>query len=304
MNFFNNPILKNTLTSRYQHIKFHEKDTVLSGKPLINFLSGYKKVILGNQPITPALLTALPDLKVISRFGHQLAPIDLSLLKQHKIQLHTSCNENGQSIAELNIALILNLLRHINQQINQQQIQKNKPMGRQLSDCTVGIIGLDQAGQALALLLRQFGARVLAFDQDNHFAFCASMGIYTMCLRQLLRSADVVTIHMPSHHRSTPLLDAEHLSLMPAHSLLINTADPSLVDTKALYKQLKSKQLAGAAFDTVSNPLHPSLLTLNNVIATPNIAQHTEQVHTQLGYNAIIGLENAKIPNKCGLKQN
>lgn len=298
--FFNNPTLKNALTSRYQHIKFNEANRILSGNLLIDFLSGYKKAILGNQPITPQLLNALPELKVISRFGHQLDPIDLSLLKKHKIQLHTSYNHNRQSIAELNIALILNLLRHI----HIKPMTHGNPIGRQLSDCTVGIIGLGQTGQILASLLRHFGARVLAFDQKNHFAFCASRGIYAMCLRQLLRSADIVSLNIPSNKTQTPFLDAQHLALMPAHSLLINTSDPHLVDIKALYQQLKSNTLAGAAFDAKSSQLHELLVALDNVISTPNIAAHTQQIRLQLGHDAIIGLENAKIPSKINHKQN
>ncbi len=299
--FFQNAILRNELESRYQHIKFNKSSKPLTDTELAKFLAGYKKVIVGNEEITESTLSKLPELKTIAKFGINTNTLDVNAIRNHKVRLYITTHFSQRAIAELTIGLMLDLLRHItpSTQTTKQGIQQ-KQLGKQLSNRTIGIIGFGNSGQEVALLLRNFGCRILAFDHENNFAFCTAHGIYPMQLKQLLRSSDIVSIHLPLTDETRGLLDKEHLELLRPDALLINTAHRDIIDERALYELLHKNRLAGCAFDVNAEreALDTKLTSLSNVIVTPDIATYTEETIVSMGRAAIIGLENAKIPSK------
>lgn len=299
--FFHNPVLRNELESRYQTIKFNQSKQTINQEDLTDFLSGYKKAIIGNDHITQATLSELPDLKTIAKFGIGTHQLDIDAIREHKVRLYLSNHFSQRAIAELSIGLMLDLLRHIipsMQDIKQKHQQKH--IGKQLSNRTIGIIGFGNSGQELALLLRTFGCRILAFDHDNNFAFCTAHGIYPMRLSQLLRSSDIVSIHLPLTEYTHQLLNKEHLQLLRPDSILINTSHSDIIDQDTLYQLLLKKRIAGYAFDVDEDDstFDSKLSALDNVIMTPNIATYTEETIVSMGRATIIGLENAKVPSK------
>lgn len=299
--FFHNAILRNELESRYQHIKFNQSNNSLTKAELVNFLKTYKKAIIGNDIITDDMLSRLPDLKTIAKFGINTNTLDVNAIREHKVRLYINTHFSQRATAELAIGLMLDLLRHITPSTQElKKGQRQKKIGKQLSNRTIGIIGFGNSGQELALLLRNFGCRILAFDHNNNFAFCTAHGIYPMHLSQLLRSSDIVSIHLPLTEQTCGLLDLSHLELLRPDALLINTAHRNIVDEKSLFTLLTKKRLAGYAFDINSeeSDFDNRISSLDNVICTPNIATYTEETIVSMGRATIIGLENAKVPSK------
>lgn len=155
-----------------------------------------------------------------------------------------------------------------------------------LEDCLVGVVGLGTIGNAVARAFASAGCRIAYYDPavesgeaDRGFTAQA------MALDGLLRSCDVVTLHVPLVEQTRNLIDARALSLMQPHAVLINASRGGVVDESALARQLESGKLGGAAVDVYSTEppeAHNPLLGVSGegarrLILTPHIAGVTRQ---------------------------
>jgi D-3-phosphoglycerate dehydrogenase len=150
--------------------------------------------------------------------------------------------------------------------------------GRELGGLTVGLVGLGAVGREVAARLAAFKARVLAADP---YVRDAPPDVALCGLDDLLREADVVSLHAPVTDETRTLLSRERLALMKPSAWLVNTARAALTDEDALYEALAAGRLAGAALDVLTDePLRPGnrFLALPNVIVTPHIGGATEDV--------------------------
>lgn len=174
--------------------------------------------------------------------------------------------------------------------------------GRQLSGCTIGIIGCGHVGKDLTGLLAGFGCRILANDVLDFPEFYARHGVEPVGLDDLLRKADVVTLHVPLDAGTRNLISAERLALMRPGAILINAARGGLVDEAALKVALAENRLAGAAFDVfaVEPPEDFELIRLPNFLGTPHIGGSTEEAILAMGRAAIDGLDNGVLPDANG----
>jgi phosphoglycerate dehydrogenase-like enzyme len=140
------------------------------------------------------------------------------------------------------------------------------------------LIGLGAVGREVAVRAAAFKARVLAYDP---YVTSLPAGVEVVGLDDLLRTADVVSLHAPVTAETQGLLSRERLASMKAGALLVNTARAALTDEEALYEALRSGRLGGAALDVLAvEPLQPGnrFLALPNVIATPHIGGATVDV--------------------------
>jgi D-3-phosphoglycerate dehydrogenase len=171
-------------------------------------------------------------------------------------------------------------------------------VGRQLSERTVGIVGCGHIGQDLAALLRAFGCRVLAHDIRDFPEFYARHRIEPVGLDDLLRRADIVTLHLPLDATTRNLMSADRLALLRPDAILINAARGGIVDEGMLKTMLKSGRLTAAAFDVFATepPEDMELLRLPNFLATPHIGGAAEEAILAMGRAAIAGLDKAGDP--------
>ena len=170
---------------------------------------------------------------------------------------------------------------------------------RHLSGRVVGIVlGLGHIGKDLAVLLTAFGCRVLAHDIRSFPDFTAAHGIEAVELHDLLRRAEVVTLHLPLDASTRMILSADRLALMRPDAVLINAARGGLVDEAALKAMLTDGRLFGAAFDVfaVEPPTDPELIALPNFLATPHIGGSAEEAVLAMGRAAIAGLTDNAVP--------
>ena len=166
--------------------------------------------------------------------------------------------------------------------------------GRQLTGKTVGIVGCGHVGKD-GRVPQVFDCRVLSCDISDFPEFYSKHHIVPMKLEELLREADIVSLHLPLNASTKDLLNAERLGLMKPGAYLINTARGGSLDEVKLKEMLKSGRLAGAALDVFADepPADRELLSLPDVIATPHIGGSTEEAVLAMGRAAVEGLENA-----------
>jgi len=299
--FSRHPVLRRELLARYPDAAFNDSGLVLAGEGLIRFLSGHDKAITGLEKLDAGVFAALPELKVVSKFGVGVDMIDLAAMASAGVRFGWTGGTNKRSVAELVIALTISLLRHV-PEANRAVVAGSWPQfpGRHLSGRTVGIVGCGHVGKDLAKLLRAFGCRVLTNDIRNFPDFYERYGIEPVELETLLKESDVVTLHVPLDATTRDMLSAERLNLMKKDAVLINAARGGLIDEQALAAMLKSGRLAGAACDVFAKepPADLELARLPNFIATPHIGGAAEEATLAMGRAAIKGLDDNRIPER------
>ncbi len=298
--FSNQPVLREELLAKYLYVTFNENGRTLSGKDLINFLRGHEKAITGLEVIDDAVLSALPELKVISKYGVGLDMIDIDAMERHGVLLGWTGGVNKRSVAELVISSIISLLHRVPLACNEVKTGKwYQIKGKQLTGKTVGIIGCGHVGKEVAVLLKLFDCKILSCDILDFPEFYEKYGIIPMNLENLVGESDIVTLHVPLNDSTINILNSEILNLMKAGSLLINAARGGLVDEIKLKEMLKDGRIGGAALDVFLQepPSDIELINLPNVIATPHIGGSTEEAILAMGRAAIKGLDTAGRPS-------
>ncbi|MCK4831875.1 MAG: D-glycerate dehydrogenase [Anaerolineales bacterium] len=174
-------------------------------------------------------------------------------------------------------------------------------LGQDITGATLGLIGFGRIGQGMARRAQGFDMKVLTHDplrQDDRY------GARSVDLDTLLRRSDFVSLHVPLTKETHHLIDADALSRMKPTAILVNTARGGVVDSEALYRALKTGEIAGAALDvTEPEPMaadHP-LLALDNVIVAPHMASASVATRGKMARmaaaNLIAGLEGERLPN-------
>lgn len=288
--FSRHPVLRAELLERYPDVAFNDDAISLAGDDLVAFLRGKRKAITALERIDEAVLRQLPELEVISKVGVGIDMVDQEALRRHGVRLAWTPGTNSRSVSELVIALAIALLRGIvpaNAEVRNGTWQQRK--GSTLSGKTVGIVGYGSVGADLAGLLRPFGCRVVASDVRP------LEGVEQLELEELLRTADVVSLHLGLEDSTRGIIDRRRLELLQPHAILINAARGGLVDEEALKELLREGRLAGAAFDVfaVEPPEDSELLGLPNFLATPHIGGSTEEAILAMGRAAVAGLDSA-----------
>jgi len=237
---------------------------------------------------------AAPDLRFAAICRAALNQVDLDAATEHGVAVVHTPGRNAQAVAELVIAQMLNLARHIPASLayvaNSQWEDPAEPYvrfrGRELAEATLGLVGFGQIGRHVARLARGLGMRVLAHDP---YVSKAPRGIGLVAFDDLLASSDFISVHVPDTDATASLLDAPRIARMKPTAYLINVTATSVVDRDALADALREGHLAGAAMDVHdSHPLAPDspFLGLPNVLLTPHIGGATTE--TIARYSAMV----------------
>lgn len=297
--FSKHPELRKEVLSRYPDARFNDEGLSLKNESLVNFLRGCEKAITGLETIDEAILRQLPELKVIGKYGVGLDMLDLNAMSNLGLKLGWAGGVNKRSVSELVISYSIALLHRAvfaNAEVKNGKWAQIK--GRQLSECTVGIIGCGHIGKDVIRLLEPFNCRILAHDLLIFEEFYKEYRVASVGLRQLLEESDVISLHLPLDSSTENILSRERLNFLKADAVLINLARGGLVDECALKEALRDKKLAGVALDVfeVEPPDDMDLINMDNVFVTPHIGGSTEEAILAMGMAAIKGLENAKDP--------
>lgn len=298
--FSNNPILRAELLSRYQQVTFNDAGLQLKGDTLVEFLQGHDKAITALETIDESVLSRLPELKVISKYGVGLDMIDMAAMRDHGKRLGWTGGVNRRSVSELVISFAIAMLRHV--PAAHREVLSGvwrQHVGGYLTGRTVGIIGCGHVGKDLVPLLETFDCPILVHDIRDYPDFYAAHGVESVSLETLLARSDIVTLHVPLDDSTRGMLDAQRLAMLKPTAVLINAARGGLVDEVALRQMLQSNRLAAAAFDVFSAepPQDQELLALPNFLATPHIGGSAHEAILAMGRAAIDGLDKNEIPD-------
>jgi phosphoglycerate dehydrogenase-like enzyme len=231
-------------------------------------------VMRERTPLRENIIKRLPNLKLIASTGKRNASIDAAAVAERGIAVvHTSYISSPT--VELTWALILAGARHIvaeNASLRSGGWQRS--VGDDLAGKTLGIIGLGSIGTQVAKVGIAFGMEVIAWSQNLTSQIAAAAGARLVSKQELLRQADIVSIHQVLSSRTTGLIGAAEFQLMKPTARLINTSRGPIVVETALIDALAQGQIAAAAIDVFdAEPLPPQhpFRRIDNLLATPHI---------------------------------
>lgn len=258
-------------------------ETGLDEASLVARIPPYDALIVRSKTkVTAAVIAAGTALKVVGRAGIGVDNIDVPAATERGIVVFNTPDANATTTAELTIAHLMSLSRHLPQadrSVRSGAWTPTKFVGSEVAGKTIGIVGFGTIGRLVAARCAGLKMRVLAYDPFVAPEIMAQSAAEQRDLDALIAEADYVTLHCPLIDKTRNLIDAERIRRMKAGARLINCARGGLVDEAALFAALESGHLAGAALDVfVSEPPKGSpLLSLDNVVLTPHLGASTEE---------------------------
>lgn len=254
---------------------------------------GVAALIVQYVPITRGVFEALPECRVVARYGVGLDTIDLEAAEEHDVRVLAVPDYCVDEVSDHALALILALTRGV------VQLDRAVHSGcwdafaagrlRRTGTLQLGVIGAGRTGRALAAKAKAVGFSVVAHDPY----LTDVPGLELVDLGRLLATSAVVSLHVPLSETTRHLIDDAALSMMRPGAFLVNTARGGLVDTTALVAALRDGRLGGAGLDVLeAEPLQPDdpLLALPTLVITPHAAFYSEESIEELSRRAAEGV--------------
>ena len=248
------------------------------------------------RPIGGEFFRSAPKLKLVQLLSAGYDRVDVESARKAKVPVANNGGANAIAVAEHTVLLMLAVLKQLVRFHQDVVAGKWRPPASsespvyELSARTVGIIGLGNIGKKVARRAAAFDARVQYHDILRLTeAEEDALGVRFVLLNELLRTSDIVTLHVPLDQSTHNLIGEKELALMKPTAILINTCRGPVVEEKALYKALRDEKIMGAGLDVMrEEPPQPDheLFTLKNAIFSPHSAGPTWDNHPKRWRNA------------------
>jgi D-3-phosphoglycerate dehydrogenase len=236
-------------------------------------------VIESNMPLRKDFFDACPNLKMLSIAFTGLDHIDLEECEKRGIIVNNAAGYSTEAVAEETICMMIGLYRHVieNDKITRSCEGPSLAPGREISNKTVGIIGLGTIGQRTAKLAQAFGCKVIAWNRTPKDV----EGVTLVDKETLLKESDIITLHIALNEETRNFITAKEIDMMKPSAIIINAARGPIINTNDISEALRNGRISGAALDVFDTepPLDKNnpLLNLPNTMLMPHIGFATEE---------------------------
>ncbi len=248
-------------------------------KNTLNSVEVHAIITRGKKHIDRALMEACPALQVAARCGVGLDNLDVAEATARKVRVINAPGSNAATIAEHTLALMLMLMRDMYNSVNCVKQNdwnwRNQYSGDELNGKTLGILGMGNIGKRVARLAEAFGMNVQYWSRSAQ----------SLPMDEVLKQADIISLHLPLTKETNELIGAEQLALMKPQAFLVNTARGALIDHVALLDALNAQRIAGFAADVLPDepPVQSrSLVQHPRTMITPHSASLTASTYRQM----------------------
>jgi glyoxylate reductase len=272
-------------------VKVFDKDRALSRQELLKELSDVDGVIsvLSNK-FDRELIDSMKNCKVIANYAVGYNNIDIEYANSKKIIVTNTPDILTDATADIAIALVLACARRLHEGekiMRSNQFTGWKPqmlLGMEMKGKTVGIIGAGRIGFATAKRIKAFGTNIIYFNRSVNKKFEKELDSKKVSLKTLLKTSDIISVHLPLNKGTHHILNAENLKLMKRTSLIVNTSRGEVIDEKVLIKMLRTKKIFAAGFDVYEGEpaVNPELLKLDNVFLLPHLGSATTETRSAM----------------------
>ena len=282
-----------TLRAFTDDLVFNPTGKPLSAEDLIPLLKDCDGYLAGLDFVTAEVLEACPRLKGISRYGAGVDRVDLQAAKEAGVVVTNTPGANAQAVGELAFGLIISLARkipHLDKQTRQGEWPRS--MGMELKGKTLGILGLGAIGKVVARCGQGFGMNVITYDPFVDQVYCRDHEIEACSQSELIRKADVISLHLPLNAETQNYINKETIANMRDQVIVVNTSRGGLLNEEDAYEALKSGKLRGLGLDAfaVEPPKASPLFALDNVVVTPHTGAHTREATENMAKHAVMNL--------------
>ena len=270
-------------------IGLHDYETTPDRENLLSSVAGCEGVVtMLTDTVDAELLDAAgPNLRVVANYAVGVDNVDIAAATRRGVVVANTPDVLTEATAEFTIALLLGLARRVvegDRRVRSQSPSEWAPtfmLGAGLAGRTLGVVGLGRIGTAVARLAVALGMQVVYTSRREK----PDSPYERLELDELLRAADVVTLHVPLTDATRHLVDRAALAVMPSHALLVNTARGPIVDEDALVDALRSGAIAGAALDVFEREpaVHPGLFAVDDVVLSPHLGSATVEAREAMG---------------------
>lgn len=259
----------------------------ISADELMTIIGDYDALIVrGRTKVTAAVLDAGKNLKVVGRAGIGVDNIDLIAAKEKNVIVVNSPLATTVTVAELTLALMLAAVRDLaraDKTMKDGKWLKKEFEGAELSQKTLGVIGMGRIGAAVVKRAAAFDMKVIGYDPLIPADEIQARGAQPVTLDNLLKQADMITMHIPLTAESKNILNADAFAKMKQGVYIICAARGGVIDETALLDALNSGKVAGAALDVFATepPGLTDLVAHPNVVCTPHIGAQTVEAQAR-----------------------
>ncbi len=240
-------------------------------------------IVRAQTPVDKDFIDAGKKLKVIAMGGIGLNHIDVEYAKSKGIEVFNVPAGSTEAVAELAIGTILTVLRRIPEAtafVKKGNWDKTIYIGNEVKGKTVGILALGKIGFRVGEVMKALGADIITYDPYVKQEIADKLPAKVMELDDVLKQADIISIHMPLTPETKHMISAEKIAMMKEGSYLFNFGRGGIVNEDALYDALKSGHLKGAGFDVLEEEppaKDHKLYSIDNFVITPHIGAGTEE---------------------------
>ena len=250
-------------------------------------------VIRSATKLTKEVLVKAEKLKIIARCGVGIDNVDLDFAKSKNIFVTNAPSANLISVVELTVALIISASRKLSladSHLKKGEWNRSEFLGYELYGKTLGIVGFGKAGRLVADRMKSFGMSIVFYDP---YVTDWNGSEESVELDDLLRTADVVSIHVIKTKDTENLISKDMLDLLKPSSIIVNTSRGGVLDEDYLFELLESEKIFGAGLDVYSNEPPENVDRYNglNLVTTPHIGASTNEAQLKAGLETI---ENIK----------
>ena len=250
-------------------------------------------VIRSATKLTKEVLDEAEQLKIIARCGVGIDNVDLDFAKSKNIFVTNAPSANLISVVELTVALIISASRKLSladSHLKKGEWNRSEFLGYELYGKTLGIVGFGKAGRLVADRMKSFGMSIVFYDP---YVTDWNGSEESVELDDLLRTADVVSIHVIKTKDTENLISKDMLDLLKPSSIIVNTSRGGVLDEDYLFELLESEKIFGAGLDVYSNEPPENVDRYNglNLVTTPHIGASTNEAQLKAGLETI---ENIK----------
>ncbi|MEN8136325.1 MAG: phosphoglycerate dehydrogenase [Thermodesulfobacteriota bacterium] len=260
-------------------------DTGLAPEELKKIIGAYDGLVIRSATkVTDEILDSADNLKVVGRAGIGLDNVNIPEASKKGVVVMNAPDGNATTAAEHAIAMMMSLTRNIPQataRLKEGSWDKKKFQGREVTNKTVGIIGIGRIGAIFAERAKGLKMKVIAYDPHMPKDIAEKIGVELVSMEELCERADYFSVHVPLTKETAKLVSTKEFKAMKKEAMFIDCARGGVVDEEALYEALKNGEIRAAALDVFEK--EPTslettpLLSLPNFICTPHLGASTSE---------------------------
>ncbi len=263
------------------------------GRAHVYQVTSSRDEVLQQFHVTEELLQKTPNLLCVSTGGAGFDTVNVAACTAAGVLVVNQSGGNARSVAEHAIGMMLDVSKRITEGDRRMRVEIGFPredlMGHEISEKTLGIVGLGNIGRRVARIAQAFDMPVLAFDPYVDAETMVPFGATKVSFDEMLAQSDFVSMHCPRNEETEHMMDAAAFAKMKKGAIFVTTCRGGVHDEAALFDALQSGHLRGAGLDVWSPeppPLDHPLFKLPNVVASFHTAGVTHEARAQMAQYA------------------